>query len=88
LLKILALAAADLRLWLSVSCWTTLLGMDIKLFSKAFVWVVMSFGLKNVSPMYQRVVNNFFKDYLNDFMKFLNDFTIFNDLDTHLLKLQ
>jgi hypothetical protein len=25
---------------------------------------------------------------LNDFMKFLNDFTIFNDLDTHLLKLQ
>jgi hypothetical protein len=49
----------------------------------------MPFGLKNVLSMYQRVVNKFFKDYLDDFMKlFLYDFTIFSDLDTHLPKLQ
>jgi hypothetical protein len=44
----------------------------------------MPFGLKNVLSMYQRVVNKIFKDYLDDFMKlFLDDFTIFSDLDTH-----
>lgn len=64
-------------------------GMDIKWFSDAFVWVVMPFGLKNVSPMYQRVVNKIFKHYLDNFMKlFLDDFTIFSDLDIHLPKLQ
>jgi hypothetical protein len=60
-----------------------------KMISETFVWVVMPFGLKNVLPMYQRVMNKFFKDYLDDFMKlFLDDFTIFSDLDTHLPILQ
>ncbi len=39
-------------------------------------------------PTYQRVVNKAFKDYLNDFMKLLlDDFMVFNDLDTHLYNL-
>jgi hypothetical protein len=55
----------------------------------AFVWVVMPFGLNNAPPTYQIVVNKAFKDYLDDFMKlFLDDFTVFNDLDTYLSKLQ
>jgi hypothetical protein len=34
-------------------------------------------------------VRTTFKDYLGVFMKlFLDDFNMFNDLDTHLLKLQ
>jgi hypothetical protein len=50
-----------------------------------FVWVVMSFGLKNVPPTYQIVVNKIFKDYLDDFMKlFLDDLRVFSDLDTFL----
>jgi hypothetical protein len=50
-----------------------------------FVWVVMSFGLKNVPPTYQIVVNKTFKDYLDDFMKlFLDDLMVFSDLDTLL----
>jgi hypothetical protein len=41
------------------------------------------------APTYQRVMNKSFKNYLDDFMKlFLDDFTIFSDLDTHLPKLQ
>ncbi len=54
-----------------------------------FVWVVMPFGLKNVPPTYQWVVNTTFKDYLGVFMKLLlDDFNLFNDLDTHLPKLR
>jgi hypothetical protein len=54
----------------------------------AFVWVVMLFMLKNAPPTYQRVMNKAFKDYLDDFMKFfLDDFIIFDYLDTHLFKL-
>jgi len=50
-----------------------------------FVWVVMSFGLKNVPPTYQIVVNKTFKDYLDDFIKlFLDDLMVFSDLDTLL----
>jgi hypothetical protein len=53
-----------------------------------FVWVVMPFGLKNVSPIYQRMASKAFKDYLDDFMKlFLDDFIVFNDLHTHLSKI-
>jgi hypothetical protein len=48
----------------------------------------MSFGLKNAPPTYQKVVNKNFKEYLDDFMTlFLDDFTTFTDLDTHLSKL-
>jgi hypothetical protein len=54
-----------------------------------FAWVVMPFGLKNVPPTYQWAMNTNFKDYLGVFMKlFLDDFNLFNNLDTHLPKLQ
>jgi hypothetical protein len=49
----------------------------------------MPFGLKNVPPTYQWVVNTTFKDYHGVFMKlFLDDFSVFNYLNTHLTKLQ
>ncbi len=49
----------------------------------------MPIELKNAPPTYQRMVSKSFMDYLDDFMKhFLDDFTIFNDLDTHLSKLR
>ena len=54
----------------------------------AYVWVVMPFGLKNAPPTYQRIVNQIFKDYLNDFRKlFLDDFSVYSDVATHLPKL-
>ena len=54
----------------------------------AYVWVVMPFGLKNAPPTYQRILNQIFKDYLNDFMKlFLDDFSVCSDVATHLPKL-
>jgi hypothetical protein len=54
-----------------------------------FVWVGMPFGFKNASLTYQRVMNITFKDYLRVFMKlFIDDFGVFNNLDTHLTKLQ
>jgi hypothetical protein len=52
-----------------------------------FVWLVMLFELKNAPPTYQKVVNMVFKKYFCMFMKlFLDDFNIFNDLKTHLVK--
>ena len=55
----------------------------------AYVWVVMPFGLKNAPPTYQRIVNQIFKDYLNDFMKlYLDDFNVYSDIETHLPKLR
>ena len=55
----------------------------------AYVWVVMPFGLKNAPPTYQRIVNQIFRDYLNDFMKlFLDDFSVYSDVATHLQKLR
>jgi hypothetical protein len=49
----------------------------------------MPFGLKNAPPTYQQVVNTTFKDYLGMFMKlFMYDFSVFNDLNTHLTKLR
>jgi hypothetical protein len=53
-----------------------------------FIGVAMPFGLNNVPPTYQQVMNTTFKDYLGVFMKlFLDDFNMFNNLDTHLPKL-
>jgi hypothetical protein len=53
-----------------------------------FVWVVMPFELKNAPPTYQQMMNTTFKDYFRMFMKLLlDDFSMFNDLDTHLPKL-
>jgi hypothetical protein len=55
----------------------------------AFVWVVMPFGVKNGLPTYQRVVTKAFHEYINIFMKiFLDDFTTFSDLTTHLEELK
>ena len=55
----------------------------------AYVWVVMPLGLKNAPPTYQRIINQIFKDYLNDFMKlFLDDFSVYSDVATHLPKLR
>jgi hypothetical protein len=49
----------------------------------------MPFGLKNAPPTYQWAVNTTFKDYLGMLIKlFLDDFSVFSNLDTHLLKLQ
>jgi hypothetical protein len=56
---------------------------------RELLWVVMPFGFKNALPTYQRVVNTTFKDYFGVFMKlFLDDFSVFNNLDTHILKLR
>jgi len=48
----------------------------------------MPFGVKNGPPTYQRAITKTFREYINVFMKiFLNDFTICNDMSTHLEKL-
>jgi hypothetical protein len=41
----------------------------------------MPFGVKNVPPTYQHVVNMAFKDYFGMFMKvFLDNFNVFNTM--------
>jgi hypothetical protein len=48
----------------------------------------MPFGVKNGPPTYQRAITKAFHEYIDVFMKiFLDDFTIFSDLSTHLEKL-
>ncbi len=55
----------------------------------AFTWVVMSFGVKNQPPTYQRAINKTFKNYLDKFLEiFLDDFIAYNEMDTHLDKLR
>jgi len=52
-----------------------------------FIWIIMLFGLKNVPPTYQWIVNATFREYLGMFMKlFIDDFNVFSDLKTHLAK--
>jgi hypothetical protein len=52
-----------------------------------FCMVVMPFGVKNRPPTYQRTITKTFCEYIDVFMKFfLDDFTIFSDLSTHLEK--
>jgi hypothetical protein len=49
----------------------------------------MPFGLKNAKQTYQRIMNTTFKDYFGMFMKlFLDDLSVFNNLDIHLPKLR
>jgi hypothetical protein len=49
----------------------------------------MPFKLKDVPPTYQQAVSMAFEEYFCVFMKLLlNDFNVFNDLKTHLAKLQ
>jgi hypothetical protein len=48
----------------------------------------MPFGLKNGAPTYHRAVTKAFREYIDVFLKiFLDEFTIFSDLSTHLEKL-
>jgi len=47
----------------------------------------MSFGVKNGPPTYQKAMTKIFKEYLDNFMKiFLNDFIMYSDMESHLLK--
>jgi hypothetical protein len=49
----------------------------------------MPFGVKNGPPTFQRTISKTFKKYLDQFMKiFLDDFTIYNDMESHLMKLK
>jgi hypothetical protein len=51
----------------------------------AFVWKVMSFGVKNGPPTYHKVVTKIFIKYLDNFMKiFLDDFIMYSDMESHL----
>jgi len=53
----------------------------------AFIWKVMLFGVKNGPPTYQRAMTKTFKEYLDNFMKiFLDDFTMYSDMESHLQK--
>jgi hypothetical protein len=55
----------------------------------AFVWMVMPFGVKNGPPTFQKTINKAFREYLNQFMKiFLDDFIVYSDLESHLMKLR
>ncbi len=54
-----------------------------------FIWMVMPFGVKNGPPTFQGIVNRAFGEYLDQFMKiFLDDFTIYSDMESHLMKLK
>jgi hypothetical protein len=45
----------------------------------------MPLGVKNGPPTYQRAITKASHEYIDVFMKiFFDDFTIFNDLSTHL----
>ncbi len=47
----------------------------------------MPFGVKNEPPTFQKVMIETFRKHFNNFMKiFLNDFTIYNNMETFLQK--
>jgi hypothetical protein len=55
----------------------------------AFIWKLMSFGVKNGPPTYQEAMTKTFREYLDNFMKiFLDDFTMYSDIENHLQKLR
>jgi hypothetical protein len=55
----------------------------------AFVWMVMPFGVKNGPPTFQIAVSKAFRKYLDQFMKiFSNDFIVYNDMESHFMKLR
>ncbi len=48
----------------------------------------MPFGVKNGPSTFQRAISRNFKKCLDQFMKiFSDDFTIYNDMESHLMKL-
>jgi hypothetical protein len=52
--------------------------------------MVVPFGVKNGPPTLQRIINKAVKKYsLDQFMKiFLDDSTIYSDMESHLMKLK
>ncbi len=47
---------------------------------KHYKYTVMSFELKNVLVIFQRLINNMLKEYFNDFIIiYLNDILIYSD---------
>jgi hypothetical protein len=49
----------------------------------------MLFRVKNGPPTYQKLITKAFREYLDSFMKiFLDDFTMYNDMESHLHKLK
>jgi hypothetical protein len=47
----------------------------------------MPFGVKNGPPTFQNTINRAFRENLDQFMKiFLDDFTIYIDMESHLMK--
>ncbi len=50
--------------------------------------MVMPFNVKNGPPTFQITVSKTFRKNLDQFMKiFLNDFMVYNDMESHLMKL-
>jgi hypothetical protein len=44
----------------------------------------MPFGMKNEPPTYQRIVTKAFKFFFDNFIKiFLDDFTLYSDMESH-----
>jgi hypothetical protein len=51
----------------------------------AFIWKVMLFRGKNEPPTYHKTITKTFIKYLDNFMKiFLDDFIMYNDMESHL----
>jgi len=51
--------------------------------------MVMPFGVIDGPPTFQRAINKTFRKYLDQFMKiFLDDFIIYSDMESHLMKLR
>ena len=51
----------------------------------AFVYTVMSFGLKNVPPSFSKAAYMTFEPYLTEFMRiFMDDFCVFGQQKLHL----
>jgi hypothetical protein len=49
----------------------------------------MPFGVKNGPPTFQRVISRTFRKILEKFMKiFLDDFMVYSDMESHLMKLK
>jgi hypothetical protein len=49
----------------------------------------MPFGVKNGPLTFQRAISRAFREYLDQFMKiFLDDFIVYSDMESHLMKLK
>jgi len=50
---------------------------------------VMHFSVKNGTPTFHKAMTKTFREYMDTFMKiFLDDFIVYNDMETHLQKLR